>query len=133
MLPPPYCAKAGPASSMATEIPTPNRIAFPVRNSFTLLGTPIIFLVVFIMSLLGICSVLRMRRARRAMSRGCQIEVIFLLPVARQELSSLEARFHSNTDCRRREVVLASAFRRALPGSSGRAFILPFTCIVQGE
>jgi hypothetical protein len=61
------------------------------------------------------------------MSRGCQIGVIFLLPIASQELFPLEARFHSNTDCPGREVVLASAFRRALPGSSGRAFVFPFT------
>jgi hypothetical protein len=67
------------------------------------------------------------------MSLGCQIGVIFLLPRAMQARFSLEARFGSNIDCRGREGVLASAFPRALPGSSDRAFILPFTCFVQGE
>jgi hypothetical protein len=37
------------------------------------------------------------------------------------------ARIVPNIDCRGREVVLASAFRRALPGSSDRASGLPFT------
>ncbi len=61
------------------------------------------------------------------MSRGCQIEVIFLLSIANQELFPLDAGFHWNFDCRGREVVLASAIWRALSGSSGRAFVLPFT------
>jgi len=45
------------------------------------------------------------------MSRGCQIEVIFFVAIASQELFPLDAGFHSNTDCPRRDVVLASAFR----------------------
>jgi hypothetical protein len=62
--------------------------------------------------------------AWRAMSRRCQIEVIFLLLIlVEQACLSVCCDDVEPKHCRRREVVLASAFRRVLPGSSDSASI----------